>query len=179
MRRRGLPSRASSCAMPSLGFPFPACGSDARSIGSRMKTSSGKRRPNVDCAGTRKSTCCAGRMQRAAAIRVRRVADDRRSISQAGAAFSGRLSRVAKRRASSAAIWAKTGDQSPQRDWRNSRIDGYQGLSDRAWSHLASAASESASQTGTPSAPARWPSAVSGVTTRSSDCIAAAVSRKS
>ena len=56
---------------------------------------------------------------------------------------------------------------------------GYQGVSSRSRSQRQSEANGSATQTGTPRAPARWASAVSGVIRRSRLLIAAAVSAKS
>ena len=70
----------------------------------------------------------------------------------------------------------KTPCQFPRSRCRNSRIVGYQGLSLRSSSQRQSGAKGSATQTGTPSAPARWATAVSQVITRSRFIITAAVS---
>ncbi len=75
-----------------------------------------------------------------------------------------------------AAISAKTPAQSPRAVWRKSRIVGYQGESSRPAIQRQSGSSESATQTGRPSAPARWATAVSDVTTRSRPSMTAATS---
>src|SRR3954462_1109482 len=79
-------------------------------------------------------------------------------------------------RGSACAIAANTGAQSPSRLWRNSRIDGYQGLSARSSIQRQSGTCRSATQVGRPSAPARCAMEVSDVTIRSSAIITAAVS---
>ena len=67
----------------------------------------------------------------------------------------------------------------PHRRWRKSRMVGYQGVSSRSRSQRQSEENCTATQTGTPSAPARWASAVSGVITRSRLRIKAAASARS
>ena len=67
--------------------------------------------------------------------------------------------------------------QSPRRDWRNSRIVGYQGLSSRSSSQRQSGEKGNATHTGAASAPARCATAVSDVITRSRFSITAAVSQ--
>ena len=79
----------------------------------------------------------------------------------------------------SSAIRANTSSQSPHDFCRNNRIVGYQGLSSRSTSQRQSAANGSATQIGTPSAPARCASDESDVITRSSVFMTAAVSMKS
>ena len=69
-------------------------------------------------------------------------------------------------------------DQPPFRVWRNRRAVGYQGLSSRPLSQRQSLFQGSSTQTGRPSAPARWATAVSTATIRSSASTAAAVSAK-
>ena len=67
--------------------------------------------------------------------------------------------------------------QSPARSCRTSRMDGYHGVSRRAWSQRQSGAMSSIIQQGRPSVPARWPIGLSSLTTISnSSSIAAAAS---
>jgi hypothetical protein len=80
---------------------------------------------------------------------------------------------------SSSATRRKTGSQSPRRCWRKRRAEGYHGESARASPQRQSGALGSASQKGTPNAPARCAAAVSTDTTRSRFTTAAAVSAKS
>src|SRR5262249_33143734 len=77
------------------------------------------------------------------------------------------------------AIRRKTPSQSPSASWRNSRIVGYHGLSSRAVIHRQSGTVERGIQARRPRPPARWATAVSGVITRSSRLMIAAVSWKS
>ncbi len=83
---------------------------------------------------------------------------------------------VCWRRAS--AIRRKTPSQSPGLSWRKRRRRGYHGESPRPSSQRQSGTAASASQQGTPNAPARWPTAVSQQTTRSRHDSTAAVSTK-
>jgi len=78
-------------------------------------------------------------------------------------AGSGRYATFAKR-LSAARTRRTTSSQSPARRCRNSRKDGYQGLSSRSSSQRHSGRSRSRSQAGLPSAPARCASAVSTAT---------------
>src|SRR6185437_290508 len=79
---------------------------------------------------------------------------------------------------SASAIRRKTSLQSPMNCLRNRRTVGYQGLSSRSSSQRQSGDRARAIQVGAPSAPARWPSDESHVTTRSRCSITAAVSMK-
>ena len=69
--------------------------------------------------------------------------------------------------------------RSPGLGWRNWRNVGYHGLSLRSSSHRQHVSKRLSSHTGLPSAPARWTTDVSTVTTRSSAAMSAAVSAKS
>src|SRR5581483_8090031 len=78
---------------------------------------------------------------------------------------------------SAALTRAKTPAQSPGRPWRKRRARRYQRQSSPPRPQRQSGRCESSSQTGRPSAPARWGIAVSEVITRSRVERAAAVSR--
>ncbi len=77
----------------------------------------------------------------------------------------------------SAAIRSNTGGQAMCSAWRKIRMVGYHGLSSRWVIHRQSGVVDSGIQTGTPSAPARWATAVSDVMNRSRFTSTAAVSR--
>src|SRR6476659_4762580 len=79
---------------------------------------------------------------------------------------------------SARAISENTLSQSPAVVCRKRRIVGYHGVCSPASIQRQSGTRLSATQIGTPSAPARWGVAVSDVTTRSRFCMIAAVSTK-
>ena len=85
---------------------------------------------------------------------------------------------AAARCESSAATAAATPGQSRGAAGRNSRSDGYQGVSVRSSSQRQSGAYGSITHAGRPIAPARWTMAVSTQITRSSPSMMAAVSSK-
>ena len=96
-----------------------------------------------------------------------------------GKAVESALGQALDRPGHSSRSLAKGSDQSPGLACRKSRMEGYQGLSDRFSIQRQSGVAESSSHVGLPSAPARWATAVSIVMIRSSCSISVAVEAKS